>query len=92
MLELRYSALAKIDAVTNTNALAMVLNSALDVPPDAGVNLYRPMFLTEEYLSLHPDQVGLVRRLSAAIMELVSTLSFTPLYYVNLSPIDTSRR
>ncbi|SRR5258708_5249453 len=91
-LEVRYSALAKIDAVTNTNALTMALNAALDIPSDAGVNHYRSMFLAEEYVSLHPDQVGLVHRLSAAILELVSALSSTLPFYVNVSPIDTGYR
>jgi dedicator of cytokinesis protein 3 len=70
-LDLKFTTLAKIDAVPSTNALTMALNEIVDFPSDMGLALYRQTFLTADYLSRHPDEELYIRKLRDAIDELV---------------------
>lgn len=55
----------------NTNVLSMALNAVVDPPPSQGVPMYRKAFLGADFMAINPDKSPIVRRLEAAIDELV---------------------
>lgn len=82
-LDIKFTALAKIDAVPSTNALTMALNEIVDFPSDMGLALYRQTFLTADYLARHLDQEPYVRKLRDAIDDLVHIHSLCHLLKVS---------
>lgn len=51
----------------NINPFSMALNGAVDAPVNGGVPMYKAAFLTPEFAKQHPDMLGWVDRLRAAI-------------------------
>lgn len=70
-LNLRYQNLAKTAQEVSTNALSMVLNSAVDAPLNTGISAFRQMFFTDDWAARNPEQVELAEKLRAAIDEQV---------------------
>ena len=70
-LNLRFSALAKTQQSVPTNALAMSLNSVVDVPVTGGINAYRQAYLTGDYIARFPERAEEVQKLRDAIDEQV---------------------
>ncbi|KAE9401567.1 cytoplasmic protein [Gymnopus androsaceus JB14] len=68
-LNLRYQNLAKTAQEVSTNALSMVLNSAVDAPLNTGISAFRQMFFTDDWAARNPEQVELAEKLRAAIDE-----------------------
>lgn len=75
LLEVKYSSLAQTETHIPTNPLAAALNNAVDMSDDGGVVMFRQVFLGQDYLSMHPDQVDAMHKLSIAIEDQVC-LSF----------------
>ena len=73
-LNQKYSSLAKTAQHISTNALAMSLNAAVDAPMNSGVGTFRQVFLSEEYVSKHPERAEQVDKLRSAIDEQVCAL------------------
>ena len=63
----KYQTLAKTAQTVSTNALAMALNAAVDMPSNAGVNSYRQTFFSSDYLARHPDRTESVEKLRDAV-------------------------
>ena len=70
-LSMRFSALAKTQQSVPTNALAMALNSVVDVPVTGGISAYRQAYLTGDYVARYPERAEEVQKLREAIDEQV---------------------
>ncbi len=71
LLEQKYANLAQTEAIVPTNPLAAALNNVVDLSEEAGIIMFREMFLGSDYLSEHPDHVDAMHKLSVAIEDQV---------------------
>jgi dedicator of cytokinesis protein 3 len=76
-LNMKYSTLAKTAQVASTNPLCMALNGVVDAPAGGGIESYRSLFLTHNYITSHPERKEFIDKLRAAVDEQVRVaLSF----------------
>ncbi|KAF9264233.1 cytoplasmic protein [Marasmius fiardii PR-910] len=73
-LEMKYQSLSNTTQEVSTNALAMTLNSVVDVPPNTGIPAYRQLFFTPEYIVRNPDRSELVEKLRSAVDDQVRVI------------------
>lgn len=68
MLENKYTSIRKVSTgKINTNRLSMALNSAVDVPAESGVPMYKSTFFAPEYVARHENQQEAVAELRQAV-------------------------
>ncbi|KAG8997177.1 hypothetical protein FRB93_000463 [Tulasnella sp. JGI-2019a] len=74
MLEMKYSTLAQTGTAVSTNPLAAALNNVVDMPEDGGIVMFRQVFLDQQYLAEHPEEVDAMHRLNIAIEDHVRVI------------------
>ncbi|THV06807.1 cytoplasmic protein [Dendrothele bispora CBS 962.96] len=87
-LHMRYRALANTAQDVSTNALAMVLNTAVDTPANTGIPAYRRTFFTPDYVSRYPDRAELVDKLRIAVDDQVRVLDMCLKLHGQLCPTE----
>lgn len=74
-LQAKFEVFLEMDNAASTNDLTMALNEIVDAPPENGLEFYRTVFFTPDYLDGHPSQEASILKLRQALDELVSFFS-----------------